>query len=83
MSLKLELGTTPVTEAKATCGRLFLRTPTGTIEMPYADFCALVTYVLSNEDLKSVTDPRLELLPRLNKAKVIPGWNSGGHRIDL
>lgn len=45
------------------------------IEMNYRDFCELVVYVLTNEDLHP-DDVRLDLVRRIKESKIVEGWGS-------
>lgn len=52
-------------------------------EISAADFVALVEYVLTNTDLEGRDDYRFQLVERIVRAKLVPGWNEGGRRITL
>jgi hypothetical protein len=54
--------------------------PGSEISISMTDFCYLVEYVLENTDLFK-DDPRLELVEKIKKFKIVPGYNHGGSRI--
>ena len=49
-------------------------------EVSFEDFCYLVEYFMENTDLVE-DDPRLLLLEKLKKMKIIDGWNKGKKRL--
>ena len=52
------------------------------ISMTYDDFCGLVIYFLTNEDLHP-DDVRLELIKRIAEHKIIEGWNPEQKRVSI
>ena len=44
------------------------------IQIPMDDFCVVIEYVLKNTDIDP-TDPRIKLIERIKKLKLIPGHN--------
>jgi hypothetical protein len=73
----------PEAVAKAMFGSVGIRIKKGRFtDIPYAEFVELVEYVLTNEDLFPA-DPRLALIKKLRKAKVVHGFNPTGRRITL
>jgi len=51
-----------------------------TIVVNYNDFCSLVHYVMTNEDLVQ-DDIRLKFLEIISKYKLVEGWNPRNKRI--
>lgn len=89
MSIILEQGTRPAgVEVKTSfANRVWLGTKPGTcfgdadIDMSLADFTSMVLYVLTNTDLEP-NDPRLPLVERIKEMRMVPGYNSGGYRLE-
>jgi hypothetical protein len=50
------------------------------IDIPLADFCCLIEYVLTNTDLIE-NDPRLKLIDRIKHMYKLPGYNKGNERL--
>lgn len=50
------------------------------LEIPMDDFCELVKYVLTNNELAE-NDPRLPMVEFVRKLKVVPGYNYGNYRL--
>jgi len=46
------------------------------------DFCRVVEYVLTNTDLKSLEDPRIELRNVVASMRAIKGFNEGAFRLE-
>jgi len=94
MSLSLDQGTTPKGTLVKTWGvaqengkRVISIGPE--IEITHDDFCQVIEYFLTNEDLYE-NDPRLELFERLKKAEIGKGHGShfaqfspGGNRTEI
>lgn len=53
------------------------------IEIPFNDFCHLVEYVLTNTDLRDLSDPRLRLLLKFKNYRLEKGFNANGVRLAL
>lgn len=84
MSLSLDLGSKPEgTEVKASpyVGGVRFWSPekTNHITLSLEDFAATVVYVLGNTDL-TPNDPRVELMERLRRIRVIEGYNGPGSK---
>ncbi|MCK4996749.1 hypothetical protein KAS08_00450 [Candidatus Pacearchaeota archaeon] len=83
MSLILNQGTKPenlrvMTPATSFSKLIFI----GDYEITMKDFVELMNYVLTNTDLRS-DDPRIKFINNVKKAKIVPGWNKGGSRINI
>jgi len=53
------------------------------LEIPMGEFCDIVRYVLTNTDLRTLEDPRVNLVETIKSFTCLPGYNKGAKRYGL
>ena len=54
----------------------------GDYDVPMNDFLSAVHYVLTNTDLQTSDDERLQFVKCVKSMKVVDGWNQGRKRLN-